>query len=474
MDFDSEFEDIVLAQSFRDVAFLKRAVRICDAHHFSTKERSWIWGVISKNWSKYKERTSGKILAANARDDFDQVDKRRPYVVLAKKLLKKKPKNPKSVLDELENFVRTVSVHLAIEEAAGHLEKGSVEEAEKAAGKAGRAQTAQRNYTHIPWVEGFDERQAQRKYEKEHPDEFTVIPFGFPKLDKVLGGGGRKGELALVMGTTGRGKSVFITNAQYSCIQRQFNAVVFNFEMPARQAAMRQDARATGVKYSQFKSYDFKPSELRQLKQRMGKARDQFANRLHIISMPVRSANINDVRAVLDDLRDDYDFEADAIYLDSADHLRSIEAYGGNFRLQQSEVYWAAKELAEEDGHFVMSSCHAGKEWATKVATAEASSESYDKSRIADMVLSLNDPNETNRRGRKTTISDDDFEDDDNEEIIGPMIKEGAKHLEGYLGKYRDGESRFKFDIEFEGSRMTMKEASVQDDNYDEEDEDDD
>ena len=131
------------------------------------------------------------------------------------------------------------------------------------------------------------------------------------------------------------------------------------------------------------------------------------------------------------------------------------------------------KELAEEDGYFVMSSTHAGKEWATKVATAEASSESYDKSRIADIVMSINDPNEMSKSGRKTVIDEDDDDDDfeDEEEIVGPSISEGSKHMDLFLGKYRDGDSRFKVALDCDFARMTMKEAKVnEDDDEDESD----
>lgn len=475
MDFDAAYEDAVLAESLRDEAFLKRAARVCSEHHFATKERAWLWGVIHGNWTKYHERTSGKIVASRARRDFDNADKRKPYLLLARKVFRTRSKNPQAVLEELERFVRHVNVQLAIEESATLLEKGKIDDAEQAIAKASRTVARTRAYTHIRWIEEFKERQAQRKYEREHPDEFTTIPLGFPRIDKTLSGGGRKGELALIMGTTGRGKSIFLTNSVQACVARGYRAIYFAFEMPARQVASRQDSRWTGLQYKKFKGYDFKPSELRIMRRRLKKARKQFQNRLHIVSMPVRSASIQDVRNAIEDIRQDHGFEADAIFLDSADHLRALENYGGNFRLQQAEVYWAAKALAEDDGYFVMSSTHAGREWATKVATAEASAEAYDKSRIADMVMSINDPNEMKRKGRKTVLADDDDGDfdDDGDELGEPTVKDGAKLMELYLGKYRDGDSRFMVNVECDFACMTMKEVK-EGDSHDDDDSDDD
>lgn len=466
--FDAEFEDTVLAQSLRNADFLKRSSRICQAHHFSTKERAWVWDVTFGVWSKYRERVTPKIMIARAIDDHPDRDKRKPYLALGRKLFRLKPKSPRSVLDELDKFVRHVGVQLAIEESAELLEKGKVDEAESTIAKASRNTTRERNYTHIPWIEEFEDRQSKRKYEREHPDAFTTIPFGFPRLDHVFGGGGRKGEVILIQGTTGRGKSIFLNNFCQSAISRGYNGIYFGFEMPAHQIAQRQDSRSFQMRYNQFKSFDFKPSELRQLKRQFRKAKKQYANRLHIVSMPVRSANINDVRNAIEDIRQDFDFDPAFICFDSADHLRALDNYGGSFRLQQAEVYWGIKELGMEDGYLIVSSTHAGKEWATKIATAEASSESYDKSRIADGVMSLNDPAEMQKKGRKTVVTEDDEDDDDDDdEIEEPAIQPGMKRMILNLGKYRDGESRLKIELECDFARMTMKEAETKDEDDD-------
>lgn len=471
MEFDSDFEDAVLAQALRSEKFLKAASRICQAHHFSTKERSWMWDVVNDNWTKYREKSTPKIVGARAKADFDDTDKRKPYIAQARKLFKLKPKAPNAILAELDKFVRHVGLQIAIEESAGFLEKGRVEDAEKAIAKGARAVTQARNYTHVRWMEEFDERQQKRKHERDHPDEYTTIPLGFPRMDRTLGGGGRKGELALIMGTTGRGKSIFLNNVAMSGISRGYKAILFGFEMPARQIAARQDSRWSQMRYSQFKGFDFKPSELRQLKRMRKRALKQFKNRFHIVSMPVRSANIDDVKNAIEDIRQDYDFEADMILFDSGDHLRSLDQYGGNFRLQQAEVYWSMAALAEEDGYFVVSSTHAGKEWATKTATAEAGSESYDKARIADIIMSINDPNEMKKNGRKTIVSDDDDDFEDDDEIIGPTVGDGNRLMDLYMSKYRDGDSHFKVPLDCDFARMTMKELA---DGSDEEDDDDD
>jgi len=458
--FDLEFEDAILSQSFRDESYLKRAVRVCDSHHFATKERAWIWEVVQSVWNEYRERTTGTLIASRAAADFPDKEKRKPYLVMAKKLLTTKPVGPLAALDELSKFVRMVNAQIAMEQGADALEKGDVDAAESVLMKASRSAVRERKYTHIAWIEGFNERQADRKYQAEHPGEFTVIPTGIPTLDHALAGGIRIPEVGLMMGTTGRGKSIGLNNIVQAAIGRGFPTVYFSLEMPARQIAMRQDARWLKMRYDQFKTYKFAPSELRVIREHYKRGLPQFKNKFHILSMPVRSASIVDVRSALDDLRDEYDFIPKLIVMDSGDHLRCIDKGMESFRLQQSAVYWDMKSLCEEDGYALWSSVHAGKEWAAKIAAAEATSESYDKARIADLVVSINDPSARGRR--RTTIEVETDDDEDEPEEVDGVESGGVRRMEVWLAKYRDGVSKLRIPLDCDFGRMTMKEAEVE------------
>lgn len=461
--FDIEFEDAVLGQCLRDDGYLRRAVRICNAHHFGTKEHAWVWKVTAEHWAKFRERPHVKIIIHRARADFRKEDERKLYLTLVARLIKAKPSGPKAALDHLHKFVRHVTLQLALERGAEALEKGDLEAAEKATAGASRMASVERNWTHVRWIEEFGERQAARKYEREHPELFKIIPTGLTRLDKALGGGIRKGEVGLIMGTTGRGKSILESNIVHYGVSRKFPFASFAFEMPARQVAARHDSRWSAIQYDKFKSFDFAPSELRELEGRLKKALKAYANLLHIISMPVRSADIRTVRAALDDLRDEHDFVPDCVVLDSADHLKAVDQSLDSFRLQQAEVYWSVKEMAEELGIAVWTTTHAGKEWAVQIATSEATSESYDKARIADIILSINDPNAKDPRRRRKTVEivddDDTAEPEEPAEVRGFDDEAAARRaMELYLAKYRDGLSKLRLPLDCDFSRMLIRE----------------
>jgi hypothetical protein len=208
-----------------------------------------------------------------------------------------------------------------------------------------------------------------------------------------------------------------------------------------------------------MKRFELLPTDLRAIDARYEKAKKHYGAKIKIASFPVRSATIEDVRGLLDDLRSESDWKPHVIFFDSADHLKAIDTIREGYRLQQAEVYWSAKGLAEDDGYAVWSATHANKEWAKMVATTEAAKESYDKSQIADLVISINDPSAlvSHRRAKVETDDDDGDGDDEEFEVGDEPTKERA--LELFIAKYRDGESMRTVKMTADFHRMLLREA---------------
>ncbi len=460
MEFDKEFEESILAQALKDVNYLKRAARILDAHHFISPQHAWVWDVIRGIWDKYREQASAKLVLARSREDFGDDDDRAPYVELVRKLFKKKTKAAAATLEELSKFVRTVNAQLAMEAAAKDLERGKLDEVYETLRNASRRELKPKDYTLVRWSEEFKERQRDRKYRKEHEDEFVRIPTGFKRLDKIIGGI-EPGELGLILATTGKGKSIMLTNLAYAAVrEKKYPVAYFALEMPARQVAMRQDARWLGIPYNQFKEYDFSPSELRAIKKRYKKIREKWQGMLRIISMPLRKCNVNTIRDALDDLYQEEKFRPRMLLIDSGDHMQGTSRFE-SYRLEQASVYWDLKTLAEEDGYGIWTSTHAGREWAKSIATAEATGESYDKARIADIVCSLNTP-EKSTRSTKIEFDEHGEPAESTEAGATTVVAPGApSRAELFLAKYRDGASKVKIPIETDFAKMLIHELEV-------------
>ncbi len=447
LDFDIHFEEEIIAQALKDTDYLKKASRLLDAHHFNSPQLAWVWKTLGDTWKQYRERATVRLIISEAKRQYPDDDDRLPYLELVRKLYKKKIVAPVATLDRLVEFVKIVNAQLALEQAATALEKGKTKLVYEVLNKVVRQDIEPKIYTTIQWIEEFEKRQAERKRKKEHPEENIIIPTGFKRLDSIIDGI-QLGELGMMLATTGQGKSIMLTNLAYYALKMGFSVVYFALEMPARQIAMRQDARWLGITYNKFKNYDFTSSELKEIDSRLEEVHELWKNKFQIVSMPVRRCNINTIQGALEDLKDEFNFVPQLVLIDSGDHLKGTGKFESH-RLQQAEVYWDMKNLAEEEGYAVWSSAQAGKEWVQKLATAEASSESYDKSRIADIICSLNTPGKESRSTRIVVDKEDDMDDD--EEIVG-------KYMELFLAKYRDGESKVIIPVSPDFARMYISE----------------
>ncbi len=117
------------------------------------------------------------------------------------------------------------------------------------------------------------------------------------------------------------------------------------------------------------------------------------------------------------------------------------------------------KALAEEGGYVVWSSVHAGREWAARTATAEASSESYDKSRIADLIISVNDPNARKRKKSVVIAEGDEEKEDEESEIKGyGETSSGVRRLDAFVAKHRGGEGNVRIRLDADFSKMKLSE----------------
>jgi replicative DNA helicase len=302
----------------------------------------------------------------------------------------------------------------------------------------------------VKWIEEFNDRQGMRRHHKEHPDEYRYIPTGFKRLDKITGGI-QPGELGIVMAMTGVGKSIGLTNICYSGLKAKNSIAYFNLEMAARQVAARLDARWLGMSYRMMKNYGFTPEELRAIDKKLELAKKLFDSKLRIISLPVRSCTTETLLQILEEEKDKDGFDPDMIIVDSADHMKSIQKYD-QLRIEQAEIYWTLKGMAEEYTKAVWSSTQAGKSATGRLVKAEDTAESYDKARIADLIITLNEPETATRSTRESDTDGGEGET----EVVEKKMADGAKRLELYLAKYRDGESHIRIQIEADLDRMFM------------------
>lgn len=443
-EFDLEFEEDILAWCLRRKSFVKQASSVLDAHHFGTEKHSWVWQIIKNTWDSHHEKATIKLFINESRSEFTDDDEQAAALELVAKLIALRPENPKASLAALTTFVRFVKLQSASEQMVRFMEKGKIDEAYGAISAVARKDAEPRGFESSDFVKDFANRLAVQRDKKNNPDKYPVIPTGIQQLDKIIGGIRQK-EVAMILATTGVGKSVLSVNLGYSALKkrRELGICHFSTEMYHAVVQMRYDTRFTGLLHKKFKESDFTRRELKAMLARLKKVHKLWAGRLHVVSAPVRSVTLAQCRAKVSQMNDENEVPIGLVIFDSPDHVIPERQHRDASRLEASDTYWSAKSWAEEDAISMWVTTQAGRGAVDKVATAEMASDSYDKSRIADVIVSLNKPNRKSRATPKVEIGEDD-DDGNNEDTV---VMKNAAGLELQLTKHRDGEGNITIDL---------------------------
>jgi len=425
-------ERAVLARCLSDLTFLREAVGVAAAHDFSSKPLGWVFGEMKRHYERRRELMSGRTLVGRLKATIKDADAREAHVRSIREVLAADSADAGAALDLLTDFVRFQRLHATGAALVEKLEAGDLEAAEAAVARQYRQRVGGPDYDRLDWWGTFDERQSTTLAEIKAGKRLSIRT-GIRKLDKVILGQ-HVGELGMLLGTTGKGKTIFLLNFTVAAALQGFGGIFFALEMPARQVCRRLDARILKTPYTRFRSLDFDEREWKSLRKMMVRRKRSFEGMIDVVSVPVAKCTTSLLEEVIEERRAD-GLPVDFVMFDSLDHVRpETRRRTESKRIEASDVYWWAKGLAmgsgDTPGFASWTTCHAGREWRYRIATPEAASEAYDKSRICDDVVSINQSRA--------------------EEKVGLMT--------AYLAKYREGPSWIKIPLSTNYQLMTYRE----------------
>jgi replicative DNA helicase len=208
-----------------------------------------------------------------------------------------------------------------------------------------------------------------------------TIPTGLAELDKkeIFNGGSGKGELYCVIGSTGAGKSHFLTMIGANALQDGRNVLHYTFELSETSVGTRYDSNLCDIDSNEVmdRKEDIKSSYF---KMKLG--------RLFIKEYPTNSASIFTLRAHIERL-DLKGFKPDIIIIDYADIMRSTRQYD-SLRHELKLVYEELRALAMELGVPVWTASQSNKEGANSdVIDVTNMSEAYGKAMICDGIVTI-------------------------------------------------------------------------------------
>lgn len=210
--------------------------------------------VIFNYFNRYKKLPTMEILSSVC-------SKHTNNAILQDQLLEVKLEEPDT--EQINYWIETLIennrkniIHQALLSATEAVRGGDVDLATKTLQKGATESVdlANRNLIKVGSLGG----NAKKRYDsyhcrKENPEASIRIPTGFQQLDENIGGVG-PGELNIILGRPGHGKSMFLLNVGYNAWKNYHkNVFYFSYEMYTDQVEARLDSRHSGLDYKKIK-----------------------------------------------------------------------------------------------------------------------------------------------------------------------------------------------------------------------------
>lgn len=368
-------------------------------NHFSSEENKSIFRFLYKYYQSYGKRSTCKLFLRTKTNSkiFNR------YKLIFKKLLtddvnmRELPYYVKQVIRSYKarNFLVSIynankkvdhgNINKAIEYLSGRLIKLQQEGADGIIREGG-------------YLEGVKQRAAELVNKDYYFGNYMGVPTGLRGFDKCYGGV-YPGELGIVVGGTGKGKSIMLLNFVVHATKLNLPVVIVTVEMPKQQYEYRLDSRLTQIEANKFRKKELSNSEIKQWIKRMKKFKR--SGQIYIIDIP-EGANTNIIELKLKEAErylktDKYLLVVD--YLNLLIPNRNIQG-GKNDHQVLGEISENLKQLARKKHIPVWSAAQLNKQGAKqKVLTAEDIGYSYKISADSDFQLGLIQTDEMEEEG---------------------------------------------------------------------------
>jgi replicative DNA helicase len=218
-------------------------------------------------------------------------------------------------------------------------------------------------------------------------DDRRAIPFPWPVFNDLTQGGYGKGDLVLLFGNPGGGKSWGVIAMGAYAAALGYNVVHYTLELSEGYVGKRYDAVFSGIDVDKLDKH----------RDQVQEAISNVKGKIVIKEYAPKRASLDTIESHLQQLEHQNEFKPDMIIIDYLDLLRTK---GRKERKEEiDDVYTDVKGLAKELGIPVVSPSQANRTGADKgILQAENAAGSYDKIMIGDIIVSL-------ARGRKDKVN---------------------------------------------------------------------
>ena len=363
------FQLKVLGSLLTDKSFLLTVRDVLHDHYFDADSHKWIINEIKEYFDKYHTNITMDVLKVQLKKLDNEV-----LVVALKEELRNSYEASQDDLDfiqeEFLGFCKNQEMKNAILSSADLLKEGDFDGIRNMVEKAMKA--------------GMD-KNIGHEYNKDvetryRTDYRPTVPSPWPILNDGIQGGFGPGDLAIVFGNPGGGKSWTMVAIAAHAVKMGYKVNYYTLELGEDYVGKRFDCYFTGHSIDEVNNY----------RKDVQKTVDGLKGALIVKEYPPKGATVNSIKSHVQKCAD-MDHKPDMIIIDYVDYLRAPSK--GKFSERKDEiddVFIATKGLAKELKIPILTPSQVNRMGAKdSVIEGDKAAGSYDKMMVADICLSL-------------------------------------------------------------------------------------
>jgi len=366
--YGSGFQIKAISALLTDKLFLQSIIDVLSDENFDNQGHKWIIGEIVKYYEKYNCNISMEYLNIELKKLENEVLK-----ISIKEQLKAayeaSEEDLRFVESEFSNFLKNQSLKKALLNSVDLLKAGDYDSIRGLVNKA---------------LQAGQSKDIGMDYKKEiewryRDDNRNPIPFPWPTFNKITQGGYGKGDLVLIFGNPKGGKSWVVAAMAAEAARLGYKVVLYALELGAEYVGKRLDSILTETPVDQIQKH----------KDKVEQAMENLPGQIIVKRYSPKRASLATIESHLNQLKDQYDFVPDVIFIDYLDLLKTRTARKER-KEEIDDVYTDAKGLAVELNIPIVSPSQANRSGAEKeILESTHIAGSFDKIMIGDIIISL-------------------------------------------------------------------------------------
>ena len=348
--------------------FVQNIYDILSDEHFPNPAHKWIINEILQYWNKYHTVISMDTLKIEVKKIDNDVLKT-SIVEQIKEAYRHSDDELQYVEEEFTAFCKNQQLKSALLNSVDLLNSGdydSIRHLIDNALKSGQDRNIGHEYN----------KDIETRYREDYR---PTIPTPWPMLNQLTQGGFGPGDLGIVFGNPGGGKSWMMVAMAAHAVKMGYNVVYYTLELGQDYVGKRFDCYFTGHSIEEVQHHR---SEVESIV-------DGLAGKLIVKEYPPKAATVATLKAHLQKCID-ADVKPDMVIIDYIDYLRPPSKKFTERKDEIDDMYVACKGMAKEFKIVVLSPSQVNRMGAKDdIIEGDKAAGSYDKIMVADFCLSL-------------------------------------------------------------------------------------